>query len=221
MRRIVKERRMNYGRTWLEKHEKDPYVKRAKEQGYPSRAAFKLLEIHQRYNLFKTGIGVIDLGAAPGGWSKVIKNLVGSEGFVIALDLLPLRTTTGIEFIQGDFNEPAIFNKLKKVITKKIIKKKVDLIVSDMAPNISGVKNVDQLKSLHLVELAWNCAQKLLVKDGIFLVKVFQSPFVNHLLINLKNYFNQVKCIKPDASRSRSSEIYILAREFLGYNQQV
>ena len=208
---------MIHSRCWLEQHKKDLYVKKAKEQGYHSRAAFKLLEIHQRYDLLKAGMGVIDLGAAPGGWSQVARNLVGLTGFVIALDLLPIRPITGIEFIQGDFDNPKIFSRLKEII--KNLKKKADLIISDMAPNISGIKNVDQLKSLHLVDLAWDCAQKLLIRNGIFLVKVFQSPWVDHFLINLKHYFNQVKLIKPDASRPRSSEIYILAREFLGYNR--
>ncbi|ABX78050.1 RlmE family RNA methyltransferase [Coxiella burnetii] len=212
---------MTHSKRWLEEHAKDPYVKRAKKEGYPSRAAYKLLEIHQKYKLFKPSMNVIDLGAAPGGWSQVAKDLVGPKGVVIAIDLLPMQSMLDVIFIQGDFNEPEIFNQLEAIVAKKTLTGQVDLVISDMAPNISGIKNVDQSRSLHLVELAWDCAQKLLARGGTFLVKVFQGPGVDRFLINLRPYFNQVKFLKPSASRSRSSEIYILAGEFLGYNQRV
>lgn len=208
---------MSPSKRWVETHEKDLYVKRAKKEGYLSRAAFKLLETHQKHKLFKPGMAVIDLGAAPGGWSQVAKELVGTKGQVIAIDRLPMQVP-GVEFIQGDFNEPEIFHQLQETVAKKVTKARVDLVISDMAPNISGMKSIDQPKSLHLVELAWDCAQKLLVKGGTFLAKIFQGPGVDALLLDLRQHFKSVKLLKPSASRTRSSEIYILATQFLGYN---
>lgn len=213
---------MTQSKRWLQEHEKDFYVKRAKKKGYPSRAAFKLLEIHQKHKLFKAGMSVIDLGSAPGGWSQIAKELVGADGVVIAIDLLPMTTApAGVEFIQGDFNDIEIFNHLQKTVQKKGSHGHMDLVISDMAPNISGVKSIDQPKSLHLVELAWGCAQKFLVKEGAFLAKIFQGSGVDALLADLRQHFKHVKLEKPSASRPRSNEIYILATEFLGYNQQV
>lgn len=207
-------------KRWLQEHEKDFYAKRAKKKGYSSRAAFKLLEIYQKYELFKSGMNIIDLGAAPGGWSQVAKEFIGADGMVIAIDLLPMTVPDGVEFIQGDFNEIEIFNHLREIVEKKISNGRIDLVISDMSPNISGTKSIDQPKSLHLVELALECAQKFLVKHGAFLAKVFQGSGVDALLADLRQHFKHVKLQKPRASRLRSSEIYILATEFLGYNQQ-
>lgn len=209
---------MTQGKLWIQEHEKDFYVKRAKQKGYSSRAAFKLLEIYQKHKLFKAGMNVIDLGAAPGGWSQVAKEFIGADGMVIAIDLLPMAVPDGVEFIQGDFNKMEIFNRLQEVVQKKIPNGHIDLVISDMAPNISGMKSVDQPKSLHLVELALGCAQKFLVKHGTFLAKIFQGPGVGALLADLRQHFKHVKLQKPSASRPRSSEVYILAIEFLGYN---
>ncbi|QTS83857.1 RlmE family RNA methyltransferase [Coxiella endosymbiont of Amblyomma nuttalli] len=206
-------------KRWLREHGKDFYVKQAKKKGYSSRAAFKLLQICQKHKLFKSGMYVIDLGAAPGSWSQVAKKLVGVDGIVIAIDLLPMIVPAGVEFIQGDFNDVEIFNRLQEIVKKKTLHGYVDLVISDMAPNVSGIKSIDQLKSCHLVELAWKCAQKFLVKGGTFLAKIFQYSNVDALLTDLRQYFKQVKLQKPSASRSKSSEVYILATEFLGYNR--
>lgn len=204
---------------WLRERDQDVYVKRAKKEGYVSRAAFKLLEMHNKYKLFKLGMVVIDLGSAPGGWSQVAKKYVGLGGFVVAIDILPMQQISGVEFIQGDLNEKS--NQLQEVIYEKTREGRVDLVISDMAPNISGMKSIDHPRSLHLVELAWNCAKKFLVIGGGFLAKVFQGPSVDVFLTDLRPYFKNVKLLKPSASRPRSSEIYILATEFLGYNQQI
>lgn len=209
---------MTHSKRWLQEHKTDLYVKLAKKAGYPSRAAFKLLEINKKYKLFSLGMAVVDLGAAPGGWSHVAKELVGSTGLVVAFDLLPMQPISGVEFIRGDLNESEMFHQLNKLIHKKTKEGLVDLVISDMAPNISGMKSIDQPKSLHLVELAWDCAQKFLIINGGFLAKVLQGFGVNVFLTNLRPYFKHVKLLKPSASRARSSEIYILATEFLGYN---
>ncbi|AKQ33778.1 RlmE family RNA methyltransferase [Candidatus Coxiella mudrowiae] len=212
---------MTQSKRWLQEHERDLYVKRAKKEGYASRAAFKLLEMHKKCKLFRPGMAVVDLGAAPGGWSQVAKKLVGPKGLVVAFDLLPMQPISGVEFIWRDFNEAETFNQLNEVIHKKTKEGQVDLVISDMAPNISGMKSIDQPKSLHLVELAWYCAQKFLLIGGGFLAKVFQGSGVDVFLTDLRPYFKHVKLLKPSSSRARSSEIYILATKFLGYNQQV
>ena len=211
---------MTQSKCWLQEHKGDFYVKRAKKKGYSSRAAFKLLEIYQKNKLFKSGMSVIDLGAAPGGWSQVAKELVGADGVVIAIDLLPMTVPAAVEFIQGDFNDIEIFNHLQEIVQRKTVNGYIDLVISDMAPNISGIKSIDQPESLYLVELAWKCAQKFLVKEGTFLAKIFQGFGVDALLADLRQHFKHVKLEKPSASRPRSSEIYILATKFLGYNQQ-
>ncbi len=207
-------------KRWLQEHHSDHYVKQAKQQGYCSRAAYKLLELQQKYRLFKPGMSVVDLGAAPGGWSQVALELVGAKGAVIALDLLPMTPLPGVDFIQGDFNEEAVYQALLTRVRQHRASGLVDLVISDMAPNISGIKGIDQPRSLHLVEIAWECAEKVLAKDGVFLAKIFQGPGVDQLLKALRGRFLRVRLCKPSASRARSSEIYICANGFLRYNQE-
>ncbi|AJC50531.1 RlmE family RNA methyltransferase [Coxiella endosymbiont of Amblyomma americanum] len=206
---------------WPQGYNKDFYVRYAKQKGYVSRAAFKLLEINEKYKLFKPGMSVVDLGAAPGGWFQVVENLVGPHGFVVAVDLTPINPILKGEFIQGDLNKTTTFRQLSALIYKKVRGGLVNFVISDMAPNISGIKDSDQSKALRLAELAWNRARIFLRIGGGFLVKLFQSPNVSIFLINLRPYFRRSRILKPHASHARSSEIYILATEFLGYNQKV
>ncbi len=200
-------------KRWLKEHFTDQYVKRAQESGYPSRAAYKLLELQEKDHFLKLGMTVVDLGAAPGGWSMVARDCVGKQGHVIALDLLPMDPLPGVTFIQGDFQDEEVLNALLTEIGDR----PVDLVMSDMAPNISGQKSVDQPRSVQLVELAWDCARRVLQPGGTFLAKIFQGEGVDDLVKALKNDFQTVKLRKPKASRSRSAEFYILGIGFLGY----
>ncbi|QHG92533.1 RlmE family RNA methyltransferase [Coxiella endosymbiont of Amblyomma sculptum] len=205
---------------WLQEHRKDFYVKCAKQRGYVSRSAFKLLEINKKYGIFKSGMSVIDLGASPGGWFQVVKKIVGPQGLVVSVDLLPMHPFLKGDFIQGDVRKIKTLCRLREMICKRP-KQKADCIISDIAPNISGIKNTDQSRSLHLVELVWNFSKNFLIaKGGGFLAKIFQGPDTSVFLTSLRSYFKRIKLLKPSASRSKSSEIYILATEFLGYNRQ-
>jgi 23S rRNA (uridine2552-2'-O)-methyltransferase len=201
-------------KRWLNEHHTDEYVKRAREEGYASRAAYKLLELNEKDKFLMPGISVIDLGCAPGGWLQVIKQKVGRNGQVIGVDLLPIVSIDGVEFIQGDFTQQQVLDKLMETVGDQ----GVDLVISDMAPNITGNKSIDQPRSVYLVELALDCAYKLLNKKGTFLAKVFQGEGVDVMMADMKKHFKVVKIRKPKASRSRSSEIYIFATEFIGYN---
>lgn len=205
-------------KRWLQEHKKDTYFKRAKQEGYPSRASYKLLEIQEKDRLFKPGMIVVDLGSAPGGWSVVAKELIGPKGIVIAIDLLPMHTQEGIHFIQGDFTEDAVLEQLLAAVKEKSPKGLVDLVICDMAPNISGMSSIDQPRSMYLVELAWDCAQKILKPGGAFLAKVFQGQGFDAYLAALRPHFKHVKLRKPDASRPKSRELYVLGIEFVGYN---
>lgn len=196
---------------WMQRHLKDPYVKQAQAQGYVSRAAFKLLEIQEKEHILKPGMVVVDLGAAPGGWSQVAKEIVGDKGRVIALDLLPLEVSD-IEFIQGDFREEAILQEL----LDRLGGQAVDVVISDMAPNLSGQRSIDQPRTAYLVELALDCALQILKPGGTFLTKVFQGAGVDELIVQIKSKFSTYKAQKPDASRSKSREVYLLAKGFLG-----
>lgn len=195
---------------WLKEHFDDPYVKRAQKEGYRSRAIYKLQEIQQRDHIFKPGMTVIDLGAAPGGWSQLAKQLVGRKGKVIALDILPMDSLAGVEFIQGDFTDAAVLQKLLQTIDNQL----VDLVISDMAPNMSGTRDVDQPRSMYLVELAWEVAQKILKPGSSFLVKMFQGEGSAEFLRHLRPHFEKVVIRKPKASRGRSNEVYVLGRGF-------
>lgn len=195
-------------RRWLREHFSDTYVKQAQQAGYRSRAVYKLLELHERYKLFKPGMVVIDLGAAPGGWSQVLVDLLGPKGRIIALDILPMDPITGVEFIEGDFTQETVEAELTELLGEST----VDWVLSDMAPNISGIDSVDQPRSIYLAELALEFALKVLPPKGGFLVKVFQGEGFDGYLKLLRDNFKSVAIRKPKASRGRSSEVYILAR---------
>ena len=195
-------------RSWIKQHVKDPYVKQSQVDGYRSRASYKLLEIVEKDRLIRSGMTVVDLGSAPGGWSQVAARLVGHTGRVHALDLLPMDSIAGVDFIQGDFTEEDIFNELLKLIENR----PVDLVISDMAPNLSGNKAVDQPAVMYLAELAVDLAEKVLTSNGIFIAKLFQGQGFDPFVLQVRTLFNGVSIIKPDASRSRSREVYLVAK---------
>lgn len=197
--------------AWLQRQDKDPFVKLAKAQGYRSRASFKLLELQQKYRLFKPGMNIIDLGAAPGGWTQVIEHIIGKTGNIIALDLLPIAPIENVMVIQGDFTEEKTYIALQRLIDNQ----KIDWIISDMAPNMSGTWIVDQAKAMYLVECALDFAQQTLKPGGGFLVKSFQGEGFETILKILRAHFKKVVIKKPKASRAESREIYLLAT---GYN---
>lgn len=196
-------------RRWLKEHFSDTYVKQAQQAGFRSRAVYKLIEIHKRDHLFKPGMIVIDLGAAPGGWAQYVAELVKPNGLLIAVDLLPMEPIIGVNFIQGDFSEETV---LKKVMDQLGLAQ-ADWVISDMAPNVSGNESIDIPRSLFLAELALEFALKVIVPQGGVLIKVFQGEGFDSLLTEIKRHFVKVSIRKPKASRSRSREVYILARE--------
>ncbi|CAK0777347.1 23S rRNA (uridine2552-2'-O)-methyltransferase [Gammaproteobacteria bacterium] len=196
---------------WLDRHFSDPYVRQAQARGLPSRAAFKLEEIQQRDRLLRPGMTVVDLGAAPGGWSRVAATLVGPKGRVVALDLLPMEATAGVEFIQGDFRESSICERLLTTLGER----RVGLVLSDMAPNLSGIPTVDQPRTLYLAELADEFAQRVLDRDGSLLMKVFQGEGCDAFIKQLRSRFKTVALRKPPASRPESREVYVLAKGFI------
>lgn len=195
-------------RSWIKQHVKDPYVKQSQVDGYRSRASYKLLEIVEKDRLIRSGMTVVDLGSAPGGWSQVAARLVGHTGRVHALDLLPMDSIAGVDFIQGDFTEEDIFDELLKLIENR----PVDLVISDMAPNLSGNKAVDQPAVMYLAELAVELAEKVLTINGVFIAKLFQGQGFDPFVLQVRKLFNGVSIIKPDASRSRSREVYLVAK---------
>ena len=190
----------------MREHINDPYVQQAQKDGYRSRAAYKLLEIDERDLLIKTGMIVVDLGATPGGWSQVAANKVGGKGKIIALDLLPLSPLPRVEFIQGDFREDNVLAQLEE----KLGGRQIELVISDMAPNISGIDLSDQARSIHLAELALEFAVQHLKPGGAFLVKVFQGVGFEDYVKTMRKHFDRVASRKPKASRDRSSEVYML-----------
>jgi 23S rRNA (uridine2552-2'-O)-methyltransferase len=195
-------------RSWIKQHVKDPYVKQSQVDGYRSRASYKLLEIVEKDRLIRSGMTVVDLGSAPGGWSQVAARLVGHTGRVYALDLLPMDLIAGVDFIQGDFTEEDIFDELLRLIENR----PVDLVISDMAPNLSGNKAVDQPAVMYLAELAVELAEKVLTSNGVFIAKLFQGQGFDPFVLQVRTLFNGVSIIKPDASRSRSREVYLVAK---------
>ncbi len=195
-------------RSWIKQHVKDPYVKQSQVDGYRSRASYKLLEIVEKDRLIRSGMTVVDLGSAPGGWSQVAARLVGHTGRGHALDLLPMDSIAGVDFIQGDFTEEDIFDELLKLIENR----PVDLVISDMAPNLSGNKAVDQPAVMYLAELAVELAEKVLTINGVFIAKLFQGQGFDPFVLQVRTLFNGVSIIKPDASRSRSREVYLVAK---------
>jgi 23S rRNA (uridine2552-2'-O)-methyltransferase len=196
--------RSKSSKRWLQEHHQDAYVLKAREQGYRSRAVFKLAEIQQKDRIIKPGQLVLDLGAAPGGWSEYAQQIVGDQGKVIALDLLPIEPIAGVEFLQGDFTEQKTLDQLVALIDGC----RLDLVLSDMAPNLSGVDSVDQPRALYLAELAFDLARQFLAADGVFVVKLFQGQGFEDLIVLLRQSFKSTRLRKPDASRARSSEIY-------------
>ena len=197
---------------WLKEHFDDKYVKEAQKLGYRSRASFKLLEMQERDKLIRPGMTVVDLGAAPGGWSQVAVSLVGHHGRVIASDILPMDSMAGVEFIQGDFTDDDVMQEILDTLGDKL----ADLVISDMAPNMSGMNAVDQPRSMYLVELAADMAAQVLRPGGAFLTKVFQGEGFDELFAQLKKQYSKVLTRKPDASRARSREVYLLAQGFKG-----
>jgi 23S rRNA (uridine2552-2'-O)-methyltransferase len=194
-------------KQWMREHVNDPFVQQAKKDGYRSRAAYKLLEIDAKDHLLKHGAVVVDLGATPGGWSQVAMSKVGRSGKVVALDLLPLDPLAGVDFIQGDFREDAVLKQLEELLQGK----PVGLVISDMAPNMSGVASADQARAMHLAELAMEFALEHLEPQGSFLVKVFQGEGFEEYYKLMRSRFIKVVSRKPKASRDRSSEVYLLA----------
>lgn len=193
-------------KAWMKEHVNDFFVKQAKKEGYRSRAAYKLLEIADRDHILKPGITVVDLGAAPGSWSQVVSHKVGAKGKVIALDILDMPPLPGVEFIQDDFREERAVLELKNHLDEH----QADLVISDMAPNISGIVVSDQARSMYLAELALSFSMEQLNYGGNFLVKVFQGRDFDHFLRNMRVEFNNVVIRKPKASRDRSNELYLL-----------
>lgn len=204
--------RSKQSKRWLKEHFDDQYVKQAQEAGYRSRAVFKLQEIDEKDHLLKKGMTVVDLGAAPGGWCQYVRKRLAPSDKVIALDILEMEPLDGVVFIQGDFTEQAPLDELMQVLKGE----KVDLVLSDMAPNISGMKVVDQPRAMYLAELAFDFCQKALKKGGDYLVKVFQGEGFDDYLKMLREHFEQVIIRKPRASRARSREVYLLARHYTG-----
>jgi len=197
---------------WLDEHFNDQYVKKSQQDGYRSRASYKLLELQNKDRLFKPGMAVLDLGSAPGGWSQVAMELVGKKGRVVASDILPMEPIEGVDFVEGDFTELAVYEQIIQVLGDK----KVDLVISDMAPNMSGVTAVDQPKAMYLVELSVDMVDQILSPGGCFIAKVFHGDGFDELLKTARSKFNKVQIRKPDASRARSKEQYLVASGFKG-----
>jgi 23S rRNA (uridine2552-2'-O)-methyltransferase len=203
-------KRTKSSRRWLAEHESDVFVKRAREAGYRSRAVFKLEEIQRTDRILRPGMTIVDLGAAPGGWSQYAARLLHGTGRIVALDVLPMDEIPGVEFIQGDFSNEAALQQL----LDRLGNDRPQLVMSDIAPNTTGIADVDHDRSMHLVELALDFASRSLAPGGDFLVKVFQGRHFQPFMRALRGSFETVKVRKPPASRQRSPEIYLLARHF-------
>jgi 23S rRNA (uridine2552-2'-O)-methyltransferase len=197
---------------WLDEHVNDPFVKQAQKDGYRSRASYKLLAINEKDKLIRPGMLVIDLGSAPGGWSQVASKLVGTGGKVIASDILPMDSLPDVEFIQGDFTEDNVFEQILQAINDN----PVDVVISDMAPNLSGIATADQAASIYLIELALDMAQQVLKPKGSFIAKAFQGEGYEAFVKEVRNHFDTVVIRKPEASRSRSREVYVVGKGFRG-----
>ena len=195
---------------WLAEHVNDEYVKRAQKEGWRSRAVYKLEEIQQREHLLRPGIRCVDLGAAPGSWSQYAARFLGGRGHLVATDILPMDAIPGVEFVQGDFREPSVLDE----VLQKVGSEKVDLVLSDMAPNMAGIDAVDQPRSMYLAELAFEFADRVLAPGGDLLVKLFQGEGFDQMIRDARKRYARVNTRKPRASRTRSAEIYLLARQF-------
>jgi len=201
-------KRTRTSKGWMREHVNDPYVLLAKKEGYRSRAAYKLMEMDERDHLLKPGMTVVDLGAAPGGWTQVAAKKIGSSGVLVAFDILPMDPVRGAVFIQGDFREDAALAMLDQAMAGR----PVDLVISDMAPNISGIGMVDQARSMHLAELALEFATQHLKPGGDFVVKIFQGEGFDEYVREMRVHFEKVAVRKPKASRDRSAEVYMLGK---------
>lgn len=202
--------RSKSSKRWLHEHFDDLYVKQAQAEGYRSRAVYKLKEIDEKENLIKPGMTVVDLGAAPGGWTQYVVKKTNTEGMVVALDILEMDPITGVVHITGDFREEAVLNDLLENVPKR----GVDLVLSDMAPNMSGTKAVDMPRAMHLAELAFEFADHMLKPGGVLLMKVFHGEGFDDLLRQVRAKFKRVVMRKPNASRQRSRETYLLAKDY-------
>lgn len=207
---MTKKKRSASSTRWLKEHFDDKYVQQAQKKGLRSRAVFKLEELQGRDRLLKHGMTVVDLGAAPGGWSQYSVEQVGLKGKVIACDLLPMDPIAGVDFLQGDFRDEEVL----KALLERVGEDKVDVLLSDMAPNMSGTPEVDQPRSMYLVELALDMCRQVLAPKGSFVVKVFQGAGFDEFLLDVRRSFGSVKVRKPDSSRPRSREVYIVATGF-------
>lgn len=197
---------------WLKEHFNDPYVKKAQKDGYRSRASYKLLEIQEKYRLIRPGMSVIDLGAAPGGWSQVTSRLIGGQGRLIASDILEMDSIPDVTFIHGDFTQDEVLAQILEAVGNS----HVDLVISDMAPNMSGTPAVDMPKAMFLCELALDLATRVLKPGGDFLIKIFQGEGFDVYLKDARKKFDKVQMLKPDSSRDRSREQYMLGRGYKG-----
>lgn len=204
--------RSKTSRAWMREHINDPFVQKAKAEGYRSRAAYKLLELDKKDRLLLPGQLLVDLGAAPGSWSQVAAARLGAKGRVVAVDLLPMEPLLGVQFVQGDFREQEVLDALMKALGGR----KADLVISDLAPNISGIGVSDQARSMYLAELALEFARQCLKPGGALLVKVFQGAGFTEFLAGMRASFAKVGSRKPEASRGRSSEMYLVGRGFKG-----
>ncbi len=206
--RITNNKLSKSSKVWMQEHLDDYYVKQAHKDGYRARAAYKLLEINDKYKMIRSGMTVVDLGSAPGSWSQIAAKLTGDHGMVIASDILPMDNLGGVTFIQGDFREEEVFSQLLETLGGR----RVDIVISDMAPNTSGNSAVDQPRMMYLCELALDFATKVLDERGQFLVKVFQGEGFEEYRKAMMKEFNVIKSVKPKASRPRSPEVYLLAQ---------
>jgi 23S rRNA (uridine2552-2'-O)-methyltransferase len=204
--------RSKTSKQWMDEHVNDPYVKKAKIDGYRSRASYKIIEINEKDKIIRAGNLVMDLGSAPGGWSQVVAPLVGDLGRVIASDILPMDGIIGVTFIQGDFTEAEVYDDILSTLNGD----KVDVVVSDMSPNLSGVNTTDQYSSIYLVELALDMARNVLKPGGSFCAKVFQGVGYEEYAKEVRKSFDKVVVRKPAASRARSREVYIVGKGFKG-----
>ena len=197
---------------WLKRHVNDPYVKQAQKDGYRSRASYKLLEVQEKYKLIRPGMSVVDLGAAPGGWSQVTSRLIGGQGRLIASDILEMDSIPDVTFIQGDFTQDEVLAQILEAVGNS----QVDLVISDMAPNMSGTPAVDMPRAMFLCELALDLAGRVLRPGGDFLIKIFQGEGFDEYHKNVRKMFDKVVMRKPSSSRDRSREQYLLGRGFRG-----
>lgn len=200
---------------WLQRHVNDPYVKQAQKDGYRSRASYKLLEVQEKYKLIRPGMSVVDLGAAPGGWSQVTSRLIGGQGRLIASDILEMDSIPDVNFIQGDFTQDEVLARILEAVGNS----QVDLVISDMAPNMSGTPEVDMPKAMFLCELALDLAARILKPGGNFVIKVFQGEGFDAYVKDARQKFDKVQMIKPDSSRGSSREQYMLAWGYRGRSE--